>query len=66
MNNMIIKVKKNAREKSVENIMGWKDIRAWIKQLENLVPIVERKIRRGEQWPVTQSGGHDSEQQHSD
>lgn len=58
MGRIITKVKNNARDsenKSVQNVVGWQsvlvDINADIERLRELVPIVERKIARGEPWP---------------
>jgi hypothetical protein len=58
MTKIVTKVKKKARileEISVEKSPGWKavlaDLRGEIERLEKLVPIVERKIERGEPWP---------------
>jgi len=44
------------REKPVENFVGWhavlRDIQNDINRLKKLVPVVERKIRKGEPWPT--------------
>jgi hypothetical protein len=60
MSKSITKVKKNAigsRQISVENA-PWRallaDLRGEIERLQGLVPIVERKIERGEPWPTEQ------------
>lgn len=62
MSKSITKVKKKARglqEISVENTPGWRsvltDLNCEIERLRALVPIVERKIKRGEPWPTEQS-----------
>jgi hypothetical protein len=72
MTRSITKVKNNAigrQEISVENVPSWQatlvDICDEIERLQKLVPIVKRKIERGEPWPGTQSQGHDSDRQHS-
>jgi hypothetical protein len=55
MTKIVTKVNKKARKKSVENATGWSavlfDLQREIGRLESLVPIVERKIERGEPWP---------------
>jgi hypothetical protein len=69
MSMIITKVKKKAREKSAGNVVGWNavlsDIQQEIGRLESLVPIVERKIARGEPWPGTQSNDRSEVRQHS-
>ncbi len=69
MRTIITKIKKSAREKSVEKATGWEsvltDIQNQIERLKSFLPIVERKIERGEPWPGTQSQGQDPGQQHS-
>jgi hypothetical protein len=72
MRKIITKVNKNAtlcENISVENRPSWAgvlaDLRAYIERLEVLVPIVERKIARGEPWPGTQSENQTSESCHS-
>jgi len=41
------------------------DLRREIERLEEMVPIVERKIERGEPWPGTQSENQTQDEQHS-
>jgi hypothetical protein len=72
MTKIVTKVKEKARgpeEISVENVPGWAavlvDLHREIQRLQYLVPIVERKIERGEPWPGAQSQDQHSEQQHS-
>jgi hypothetical protein len=72
MTKIVTKVKNNARgqeEISVENTSGWKavlvDLRGEIERLQKLVPIVERKIERGEPWPGTQGDNQTSESCHN-
>jgi hypothetical protein len=72
MTKIVTKVKNKARgaeEISVEKVLGWGavlvDIRIQIQRLQNLVPIIERKIERGEPWPTEQSTDHSREQRHS-
>jgi hypothetical protein len=59
---IITKVNKSAipcENIPVENYPSWAgvlaDIQAEIERLKTLVPIVERKMERGEPWPGTQS-----------
>jgi hypothetical protein len=68
MTTIVTKVKKKARgpeEIFVENIPGWKavlaDLCVEIERLQKLVPIVERKIERGEPWPGSQLANQRSE-----
>ena len=71
MGRIITKVKKKARKKSLpyENIPGWEgmlvELSDRIRRLQELVPIVEGKIERGEPWPETQLPDQNSNQQHS-
>jgi len=69
---IITKVKKKAivcENKFVQNGIGWgavlADINSEIGRLQELVPIVQRKIERGEPWPGTQSESQTSEPCHS-
>jgi len=72
MNISITKVKKKAigrKNNSVEVVPSWRgvleDVQANIERLKQLVPIIERKIKRGGPWPGTQSQDQNSEEQHS-
>jgi len=72
MSRIVTKIKKHVKGSPripVENSPGWQmvleDLRAEIARLQKLVPIVERKITRGEAWPGTQSHDQESGQHHS-
>lgn len=51
----ITKVKTVVKPKNEKIEVGWKaalaDLQADIRRLKHLIPIIERKIKRGEPWP---------------
>jgi len=53
--NVMSKVKSFLDENEAKALRGWQgvlaDIQADIENLKRLVPIVEKKIRKGEPWP---------------
>ena len=63
----ITKVKTGVKEKV--RLFGWEAVLADLKRdelrLQSLVSIVERKIKKGEPWPGTQSENQTSDSCHS-